>query len=368
MRPINVLLSGLSAITLAGVAAHAEGDIAFIRNERLFVLPTDAAGLPRSGSHPIEVCRTWHLTGDDTVSINWVDDHHIALSHHVDAWNGPKRFGLSNKSPIGRIWIVPAHANARMTRVVEGERPSFSSDGRFAAFVRDISDGPSHYHVEAYTFDIKRRRLVDLGEANDSPAWVPGRHQVVVVRQGKPSPKLVICNAETGTTLKDLGNTGNTIDIIVSPDRKWLASHNHLSRPLTGHFVRGLGRESAELPESDQYAPPILYEWAPDSRAILVDWRVPDPNNDGNWLADRVVFSRWPSGRSVILANGRDATFSPDGRAVLFRTGRGRVGDVRRILTTGRLATTLIRHVDAFTVRHHGASLEGTAFGPGQSI
>jgi hypothetical protein len=176
-----------------------------------------------------------------------------------------------------------------------------------------------------------------------------------------------------------LSDSVNAVDMSVSPNGLWAAVHYHLSRPLTGHSVLRLKPEgndssrSPQLPQATRFAPTLLEDWAPDSKAIVGDWRTPDPRNDGNWLKDHVVLFTWPKGKVRMLGEGSEPRFSADGQALIWlKSGRRRDQFLVGLdLKTGSHLPILARGIAAFAVRRLGSSAHGltaTAYGPGLSL
>jgi hypothetical protein len=345
--------------------------IAFIRGDGLYVLPTDRTGNPAPSARPFLVARLWRLVGDDSISICWTPSKQIAITHYVDAWNDAKRFGLPTDSPISRTWLADAKPHSRLKPLCLGGMPNFSSDGRRIAYVRSRNTKQSQIS-EAFVKDLHTGKETSIGRSEEAPVWVPNTDALAIIVTGAEfDSTLSLLSTEPAKPARTLLDAVNLCCLSASPDGKWLAVQAHLSRPLTGHFLVKLstGKEF-DLPRPGKYAPAEVEDWSPDSQQIACSWRIPDPRNDGASIRDYVAVTDWPSGHSRRLGQGGDAQFSVDGKSILYlrSSGRRRQADLVLFgLDKGARRRTLLHDVGGYSVFKPGRSIEGTVFGPGDA-
>jgi hypothetical protein len=74
----------------------------------------------------------------------------------------------------------------------------------------------------------------------------------------------------------------------LSPDGRYLAAESHMSRSLTGHHLVDLKKKKRLQTNFniEGYAPFEVEGWSPDSKWMLMRYRVPDPDNTGSWVRE----------------------------------------------------------------------------------
>lgn len=329
------------AALLAGVASSGQTQLAYVRSHVLYVVPCDAYGRLTKGAKQVRVCdvpRESH--GEDKV-IAWTPSGQIAF--------------LPRKSPSihpPAIEVAQPTAGARPGLLVHGYAPAFSPDRSRVAFEVERDRGSNISLPDLWIMDLSSGRKTLLAQNAENAAWsrAGNRLSFTTFDARHAEVRVLVCEFPSLRLVRSF-EVGNPCDVRFSPNGRLLAVHNHLSRPLSGHTVYDLGSGEALDPAyPGQYAPPTLEDWSPDNRSAIFDWRVQDPGNDGSWIRQFEAITRLDTGKSRVLAEGRDARFSPNGKAVMYRTGlRGDMGDLCWMTVTSRQQPArLLRGISQF--------------------
>ncbi len=304
------------AVAVVALPTLACSQIAFVRRNQLYVLPCDQAGHPMRGRTPFRVCRLWKNFQGDSVKIQWTETGKIAIEHYVDAWNGPKRFGLSQKSYASGIWLVEAKPNSKPIWVTSGFMASFGPDGKTLTYCTDPLKG------DLWALDLPKATKRLLAPHATESAWSVRRDILAFVRMTKTDSLQQALEVRTypdWRLFKALQPAVNPCELSLSPDGSMLAVHYHLSRPLTGHSVLNLQTtQSVELNCPSGISPPTIDDWSPDSKKILASWRIVDPNNDGSWIREYVGLNFIRTGKFERIGLGHDARFSQNGQSAFW--------------------------------------------------
>lgn len=300
------------AALLVPIAARAQ--IAFVRHNVLYVQPCDGQG--RRTGDAIRVCPLWKSFPDDGLTVGWTPNRKIVLTHYVDAWNGPKRFGLAQSQPVSGIWLVEPAPNAKPQRITEGFSPTFSPSGDRMIYASRNGDG------------VILERVLATGREK---VLVPHAYQPILSKDGhllaytKVDRKVgyveqvEVEDLRNGKLLHPGPSSVNPMELQFSLDNATLAVHFHLSRPLTGHSLLSLtGGRASTLTTPASFAPATIEDWSPDGKSVLLAWRVPDPHNDGNWTQQVLALQDRKSGHTRTLWSGYQARFTSDGRSVMY--------------------------------------------------
>ena len=304
----------------------AKADIAMIQKNGLYILKCNHSGLPLRGAKPTFVCHVWKLYDDDTLSIQWLPNGNLLLYHYVDAWNGPKRFGLSRSKPAAGIWEVAPHFNAKMRRIAIGQLPVVSPNGRWIAYNIEISKGnvsTSSLLVE----DMKSKKIIkvftDSAESNyPAEAWTPDCREFIVSTYDSKDGfecRAVLYSFPKFRKIKNLCVSVNLGYLSVSPDGQYLAIESEMDGPVTGHFLIDLKSEKLKtIPSPQQFCDPLVYGWLPNSSELLCDWRTPDPKRDNSWTKDTMGLTNLRGSSFVYLGVGVDVQLSKSGKRFYY--------------------------------------------------
>lgn len=346
--------------------ASGRAQIAFQRRNALYVIACDQTGRPAPGAKPIHICRFWPMVEDDSVNIQWTPDGRIAITHFVEAMNGPTRFGLDRSDNVSGIWLVGARAGARPTKLADGFDPSFSPDGSRMTYSSGQDSG------DIWMLDLKTHTKKRLVKNGTQFCWCPNGREVAFVRVSDPtdfSKSVEVRSFPELRLLRTIPAGVSPCELIFSPDGSRIAVHFHLSRPLTGHAIFNVkdGKES-ELQCPPGIAPPIVDDWSADGSLLLCDWRAPDPNNDGSWIKDYVALVG-PSGKGRKLHQGSGAQFSDDGRHVLYMNrSLSRQGDLIWSSLDGTRSIVVVHGIKQFAVCRKLPLLKAVRPRPGSTV
>ena len=321
--------------------------IAFVRNHELYVLGCSRSGIPVRGARPARIC---------------------AVPRGAFEWPGSRLDEDAEWTPSGKIAFLPADSpnsvpriavvrpvpGARPETLARGYDPAFSPDGSRLAYSVDRSTGANMFTSDLRIMDLRSERSRVFIRDADLAAWsADGKRIAYATWAGDHADeRVVVADASSGKVLSSF-ECGNPCDIRFSPNGRMLAIHDHLSRPLTGHEVIDLkSGESVEVDQPDEYAPGVLEDWGPNSRSALLDWRIVDPNNDGNWIRQYEAICRLDRKKSRLLVSGRRGRFTPDGKALLYIANPTKpAGDLcRRPIDGHGKRTVIARGVSQFSV------------------
>jgi hypothetical protein len=337
----------------------AEAQIAFVRHDRLYVLPCESTGLPKPRSKPFLVCRLWNLYDLDRVSVTWTRSGQIAVAHDVDVPNGPRRFGLTGTDQACGIWLVDPTPHAKKRRLVSGSEPSFSPDGRFMAY--QTGEYP---RFDLWLLDLRTKQSKLLAKDANELIWSPKGDQVAYVQEEDMNDfaQPIVVRSYPGWRLVERMEPGvNPGVIIFSPDGKKLVVEHHLSRPLTGNEIVTIGGQVKHVEAAwspDKYAPPMITDWSGKGDWLVSDWRIQNPDNDGTWTRCYIGLSSTAGPRGKNLGLGSDGRFSADGQHVLYLTDHKtgcfwKSSDLVCKPISGGHAVVLARSVDQFAINTH---------------
>jgi TolB protein len=274
----------------ADAAADGSGQIAFMREGRVWVIAADGSG---------ERALTETLLYRADRPVTWMPDGRRVLywSHSQVGWD---------------IWAVTADGKEprNLTRVKSGgcRSPAPSPDGKRIAFLRD--DPPGLYLMDAD--GDNQRRLTDRGFRDFPPAWSPDgkRLAYTVEERGKFSLRCYDLTAERDVRV------GPGSSPRWSPDGKRLLFEDVRDKAATLCLVSPDGADEARLTKGPEQA--WAPAWAPDGarvayfasrdgKAQLLVLRVDQKSN--SLLAS--VEGPWASAPS----------WSPDGKRLTFAAG-----------------------------------------------
>lgn len=243
----------------------------------------------------------------------------------------------------GRILLIDsrghqlADLSTRVGTRVSDRAPAWSADGRWLAFARS-TDGQRSFHVYVMRTDGSGLRQITHGRYEESPAWSPDGQWIAYQSMG--GIRLVHPNGHgsrlvrgTGVTAARYIETYGTLPSWTPKGRLSYAFHPEVSSDwpascrarsarcgwvLTGDLNGGSRR-------------PVLRgrdaHWSPDGRAIVFT-----PSNGGVAILG--------GGKRHILGRGYKANWSPDGTRIVYaRFGTTAAGDAIWIMdASGRNA------------------------------
>ncbi len=230
--------------TTRGIAATR---IAFVRDQRLWIVDSDGANLQPAGVGGVALSPAWHPTGRYLAYAQMADDGtHIAVR---DLVTGQSR----RVADLGGTNITPA----------------FSPDGRTLVFSAG-DDGTDLYAVSPFGNDAPRRVTVGRGSPTSSPSFSPDGRKIAFISGRLGHPEVYITDAD-GTNSELLTETPN-VDRPYrsspdwSPDGRNVAFSSQEGANLQVMVVGVRDRRIRQLTGDARNEDP---SWAPDARHLV---------------------------------------------------------------------------------------------------
>lgn len=208
----------------------------------------------------------------------------------------------------------------RLTRGARDRSPSWSPDGRFVAFARQLNAEPAIRIVVADTLGRIVRRFGSAA-ANVDPAWSPDGARIAYAAVGRRS-RIVVASA-AGRTLAELPANG-----ALASNPAWSPSGRRIA------YTETLDADSDR--EGQPSAVFVINADGTGRRALARNAAEPSWSPDGSRIAYVAYRSRWSETGDIVVANAdgngarRLATtrepeshpaWSPDGRLIAFARG-----------------------------------------------
>jgi Tol biopolymer transport system component len=220
---------------------------------------------------------------------------------------GPPALGVVTVAPDG----------SAQTSVGGGGQPDWSPDGRRLALVVGRGERPSLLYVQAADGSHRRRvRLPSLGRYTRGPThprWTAdGRHIVFLAFTKGEEPRSALFRVRTdgrGRRLVRRFARNMYVSFAPSPDGRRIAFSEVVRNPnaIALFAMPASGGHALRLATLGAAAePPGRIDWSPDSARVTFD-------GDGVQMAQADG-----GGLTSVAADGREPTFSPDGRQVAF--------------------------------------------------
>lgn len=181
----------------------------------------------------------------------------------------------------------------------------WSPDGKSILFTSSF-EGDSRRRA-VYIVDVasgNRKRLTEFG-FNGSASWSPDSKRVVFSSGSRPR-EIYVVNAD-GTSLRQLTTLG-----LVATAPEWSPDGRKIAFVAEGWFL--MNADGSDTKRVSSLAASSL-AWSPDSRHVLVTGQ----GSGYVWNADGSKSVMLPTQSGRIL----DASFSPDGKRVLYRAHEG---------------------------------------------
>lgn len=298
----------LCLVLVSSLAARTTAQVAYVKDNRVYVLTCDRSGLPPKESKPVKVCDLWPDQGRHVFqSIGWVAPGKIWLIRSVE------REGLAPKQSI---YMVDAREHAKPVKLADGVDPAFSPNGSTMAYTSSDNDG------DIWLLDLgTKRRTLKVNHA-EQPAWSGDGKSFVYVTRDKDFSGIVTIRSYPGWKLiRTLRPQVSPVLIFLSHDASKAAVEFSLSRPKMGHTVFDFktGSEVA-LDGPGRFAPPEIDDWSPDESHFLSSYRTIDPDNDGVWIKNQLGISNVKGTQLTLLSIGYQGRFAVDGHHVLTIT------------------------------------------------
>ncbi len=230
--------------TTRGVAATR---IAFVRDQRLWIVDSDGANLQSAGVGGLSLSPAWHPTGRYLAYAQMADDGtHIAVR---DLVNGQSR----RLGDLGGTNITPA----------------FSPDGSTLVFSAG-DDGTDLYAVSPFGGEVPRRVTVGRGSPTSSPTFSPDGRKIAFISGRLGHPEVYITDVD-GTNTELLTETPNTdrpyrSSPDWSPDGRSVAFTSQEGANLQVMVINVRDRRIRQLTGDARNEDP---SWAPDGRHLV---------------------------------------------------------------------------------------------------
>ncbi|HVT11171.1 MAG TPA: hypothetical protein VHE55_02810 [Fimbriimonadaceae bacterium] len=313
--------------------------IAFVRAHTLYVLPCDPAGKPKGGAKPVRICSVPQEAAGGDKMIEWTPSGRIVFIPMSEPHVYPPTVEVVDPTP-----------GAKPSLLVRGYSPSFSPDGTRLAFSTTAERWGT---AKVSILDLKTGKIALFADHAADPVWSPRGDRIACHLEGDDfSEEVDVREYPSGKLVRKFPPAVNPSWMSFSPNGSVLAVHYSLSRPKTGHTLFDLASGKViDLPYPNKYAPPTIEDWSPDGQAVICDWRVIDPKNDGSWIKQFEAVTWFGTGKSQLLGEGRDGQFAPDGAHVLYISGTRGAGSLVSQPTHGGAKVRIASDVTQFAIR-----------------
>jgi TolB protein len=232
---------------VTGTRGVAATRIAFVRDQRLWIVDSDGANLQTAGVGGVALSPAWHPTGRYLAYAQMADDGtHIAVR---DLTNGQSR-------------RIPDQGGTNIT-------PAFSPDGSTLVFSAG-DDGTDLFAVSPFGGDAPRRVTVGRGSPTSSPTFSPDGRKIAFISGRLGHPEVYITDAD-GTNAELLtaapsGDQPYRSSPDWSPDGRSVAFTSQEGANLQVMVINVRDRRIRQLTGDARNEDP---SWAPDGRHVV---------------------------------------------------------------------------------------------------
>lgn len=281
----------LVCLWLQGVVAAPAGQIAFMREGRVWLINTDGTGqrpLTDTLFYKTERPLCWAPDGSRLLywnhsNVGW-DIWSLGLSGEMPrnltttrsggcrspSWSpDSKRIAYMRDEPEG-LYLMNADGSDSRRLTMHGfrdESPAWSPDGRKIAYTRLTSEGPEKSVLEIFVFDLATRREVRIVQNGSSPAWSREGRKLLFVRQQSGRTAILLCNPDGSRETALTDSPGLKEQPTWSPDGSRIAYVEYRDNKAALVMMEREGRNSVRLAEFEERI-----------------WQAPSWSSDGRWI------------------------------------------------------------------------------------
>lgn len=220
----------------------------------------------------------------------------------------------------GSLWIMDANGGRATALTGEGSEdsmPRFSPDGKWIAFFSNRKGNHDLFLIGADGQNL--RQLTFSPEPEHFMAWAPDGRSLLYSADRNNIRNLYRLNLDGSGAQQITNHNFNTDDPSVSPDGRWIA-YDAWAKGNADIYVAAANGQGARLVYGT-LAQEESPRWSPDGK-LLVFTRT---TQTGTANTRQVVVTDLQGSGEVIIGDGHDGSFTPDGKEIIYVDGGGMV-------------------------------------------
>jgi Tol biopolymer transport system component len=241
---------------------------------------------------------------------------------------GIERAALSNDgkrivfSLTGDLWIMSAHGGTAMQLTgdqFQDDNPKLSPDGKTVSFYSNRGGNPDIWLIDANGQNL---RQFTTNPADDFfQNWSPDGQSIAFCSTRSGNKDIWIKRVDGSASVQLTTDAGNDDDPCFSPDGRMIAFDSNRNNPEGADIwiMDANGQNQRRV-----YGSAAVDEvpvFSPDGRFIVFDRII----RGGNFMRQELMMTDLAGSGEVRIASGAYASFTPDGKEILFVDRQGRL-------------------------------------------